>query len=422
MKRILTPYKKILRFVLAGGLIFYAISGVNSLLNYALYPVLSRLMPIEQFGEAQFLLSAFNQLSVGFIVLNILAVIIAARIQNRATQNRHIASLNIVAGAIAGVIACAGVILLSTFSTSLNITSFTAVAFLGLSLLLNVPFTILVGQLQGNGKFTASAVVSFVATISKFGFSVIFALLGLGIGGVIAGVACGMFVAIMLSLFYTRSADRNLFKKSLSSHIKTLSIIKAQAVIGLCSIGIITILSTVDSLLSRALLDNYQAGLYSTVATLSKIILAATAPLLWLALPQAVNKNYTAAWRYVGLTAIIGIATTTIFSIHPAFIIETALSVNAGDYANLLVPASISMTIYAVALVLTAILLCKERPVALLYVYGGLLVSGTMLVFIATFIPQITMREIVFGQIFLGLVITVPCLILLLRRSRSTRH
>lgn len=418
MKRLLKSSSKLLRFLLTGSLIFYAISGINSVLNYALYPVLSRLLPVSDFGEAQFLLSAFNQLSVGFIVLNILAIIIAALITDKKQQDHHIASLNVVASAIAVAITVVGVVALYVLSDGLNLSSGSATAFLGAALLLNVPFTIFVGQLQGNGKFVASAVVSFVATLGKFGFSVLFAAIGLGVGGVIAGIACGMLAAIVLSLFYVKGIRHDALKKPLTTHFKTLSLIKTQALIGLCVIGIITILSTVDSLISRILLSSVEAGRYATVATLSKIILAATAPLLWLALPRAVGRNYRAVWQYIGLTALIGGLCTFVFAIHPAWIIKSALSVDASSYAGLLVLASVSMTIYSVGLIATAVLLCYEKPYSLVRIYTGLIIGLVVLVVASIFLPAVTMREVLLGQIILGLVITVPSLIALGSLSR----
>lgn len=410
---------KLIQFIISGSLLFYAISGINSLLNYALYPVLSRLLPVSDYGEAQFLLSAFNQLSIAFVVLNILAIILSALTKDKATQDSRIASLNVVASTIAVIVTIIGIAVLYAFSGSLGIGSNLSIILLGVSLLLNVPFTIFLGQLQGNGKFTASASVSFVATFAKFGFSILFAGIGMGVNGVIGGVVLGMLVSIVLSIFFIKGFGHETYRSPFKQHLSAISFVKTQAILGFVSVGLITILSSIDSVVSRILLDGTNAGLYSTVATLSKIILAATAPLLWLALPHAVQSNTKAVWQYIGITSIIGFVSVAIFSSNPTYIITTLLSVDPGVYADLVPIASLSMAVYAVALIATAVLLCCKQFSGLVITYGCLAVAALVLLAISLTLSTLTMRDVVIGQLVLGLAVAVPSIISL--KSWSVR-
>lgn len=410
--------RKLLFLLGSSSVIFYVLSGLSSLLNYALYPVLSRLVSVDQYGEVQFLLSSFNQLSVGFVVLNILAVIITASATNKASQKESLGHLNIVAGLIALIIALFGIGALLILMPNLQLTSPLAIIFTGIALVLNVPYTILLGKLQGNGLFIKSGVVGLVATAGKFIFSIAFVIAGLGVAGAMLGVALGMGLSLLLGYIYSEKSPAQ--KHSFKERITGLSHLKFTAAIGLFSVTILTILSTVDSLISRIILDTHQAGMYAAVATLAKIILAATAPLVWLALPPAIQGEKKQVRRYVYATVLIVGAFLLIFNISPATIIQLATSIDAGVYAQLLPFASVTMGMYALAFITTAIFVCTNRLKPLLAVYIASLSSFFVSLYLLTgSFTEPTMFAVIASQLVAGLAITVPLCWLLFLKYRD---
>src|SRR4051812_347764 len=152
--------KTLVQKILAGSLIFYIFSGISSLLNYAFYPVVARFVDVTAYGEIQFLVSMFTQLSVGFVVLNILAIIISAELVGKDKQHTAIRNLNVAASIVIFLIVCIGSTILYINQNSLGFHDNTAIIALGVSLFVNVPFTIAIGKLQGNNMFVSSGVVS----------------------------------------------------------------------------------------------------------------------------------------------------------------------------------------------------------------------------------------------------------------------
>lgn len=414
------PRSNLITALIGGSLLFYAISGINSVLNYALYPIVSRFLNTAQYGETQFLLSTFNQLSVGFVVLNILAIIVTSRITDKPQQTKSLAILTAICSVGAGIISLIGSVVLVTFSNQLNLTSVWSIIFLSASLLLNVPFTILLGQMQGNRQFVASGMISLLATVSKFVFAIIFMISGFGVVGVMAGTAAGMLIAVMGGLMYTKQLPILRLHSPLIRNYKKIAFIRNNAIVGLLSIATVTLLSTVDSIASRLILNTTDAGIYAAIATLAKIILAATAPLIWLCLPAAAKKDTRTVWRYIAITAAVGIGITALLSINPSAIIEISLSIKAAEFAPLLPLASLSMSIYSIALITTAALLCSTHLKPLSLIYGVIIAISIVITIYLLFFTSITMLHVLTCQLTVGVAIMASTLFLLHKTKQTT--
>lgn len=353
--------KKILLFVTSSALIFYAISGFTALINYVFYPVVSRLVTVEQYGEIQFLVSSFNQLAVGFVVLNILAIILALKTQNDAEKNEKVHSLNVVAGIFASVLSIIGVGMLIIYAEPLQLSQPLAIIALGISLLVNVPLTTAIGHLQGLGRFVSAGVVGLVAALAKLFFSVLFVFIGWGVTGAIAGIVVGMLCAVVLGYLLLGKLTVVHSRKSLSHHLGELAHIRYLAVAGLLGLSLLTLLSTVDLIASRVTLTAEEAGQYAAVATLAKIILAIGSPLMWLALPLAIERRYRKIVQYLLVTVGLCAGLILIFSLNPSFITSLSMGIDPRSFGPLLPLAALSMAFYALAFILVSALLCLDR-------------------------------------------------------------
>lgn len=407
--------RTLLGLIAGGSLLFYAISGINSLLNYAVYPIISRLVSIKEYGEIQFLLSLFSQLAVGFIVLNILAIIINATSSKNEQANRT-ASLNIIAGSIVGALSVIGVLIIVGFMGQLQLTSLAAVILLGISLILNVPFTVLVGRLQGNERFLLSSVISLVATAGKLIFSIVFILCGFGVAGAILGIVVGMILAIIIGYAYLGGSSYQ--RKAYRYHLSNLKTIQTQAFVGFFVMAIVTLYSTADSIISRIILSPDDAGHYAVVATIAKIILAACAPLIWLSLPSALQKNSASVMRYILLTLCIGTVLTCLFGVNPSMVIRVSMSVDMTPYASLLPLAAASMTIYALLSIVSAIIICIGKLRGVLIVFFVSILFSIIGVAAIVMLPIHSMYIIIIGQMLLGIGLLLPCILLLVSYAR----
>jgi O-antigen/teichoic acid export membrane protein len=353
-----TLKKSLFKKILAGSLIFYIFSGVSSLLNYAFYPVIARFVTTSQYGEIQFLVSMFTQLAVGFVVLNILAIVISTEIAAQKDQRRAIRSLNLVSCAIILLIVIIGSLVLYLNQSALGFTDSTAILALGASLVINVPFTVAIGRLQGNGKFMASGVISMLGAFFKLAFSVLFVMIGWGVTGAILGIGIGMLVSLIIIEIASAKIPKEQWSFSPKTALSTLRFIRKRAVIAMLAITVITLLSTADSIVSRLVLNSHMAGQYAAVATLAKVILAATSPLMWLALPPAVARDKRSILLFSGIALGISTLAWMAFGLFPEFFLHILLGIEAGAFVSLLSPAAFAMALCSVAFIAISVSIC----------------------------------------------------------------
>ncbi len=357
----MTASKKqaLMKRIFAGSLIFYAFSGISSLLNYIFYPILARFVSVAEYGEIQFLVSMFTQLAVGFVVLNILAIVISGEIKSNQDQRLAIKSLNKVASILVLCIVIIGSLILYGNQQALGFQDSTAIIALGVSLVISVPFTIEIGRLQGNNKFAASGLVSVIAALSKLIFSLIFVLLGFGVTGAIAGIGVGMIITLcLLRIFDKQTSHPPNPVVSRKRSFAQLGFIKKRAIIAMVAISTVTFLSSADSITSRLYLSSYSAGEYAAVATLAKVILAATSPLMWLALPPAIAHNKQKIFYFIAITTATAAMICVALSLFPVFFVHTLLGIDAGVYTQVLPIASVAMGLYSIAFVLMSVGVC----------------------------------------------------------------
>lgn len=369
---------------LAGSLIFYLLSGLTSLVNYLFYPVIARFVSVAEYGEVQFLVSMFTQLSVGFIVLNILAIVVSVKITSKEKQQEAISTLNSISQLVALIIAAAGVTFLITAQQSLSLSSAWPIVLLGVGLLANVPFTIVIGRLQGNGKFITSGVVSLASVIIKLLASLLLAILGYGVTGIIGGIAIGLLAAWLIgeAVIHFGKKPRHIlhiFKHRL--HLSDITFLKHYAGSALFAITILTLLSSADSIVSRVALNSHDAGQYASIATITKTLLAIATPIMWLALPGAVNKDVRSIRRYILITAAVCIPVAAMVIALPNFFTTVLIGVDPGTYMPLIIPATIAMMFCALAfLTLTAIIcLQKIRATFIVCTLGVIVYAGCYL-------------------------------------------
>lgn len=385
----------LLASILTGSVIFYALSGLTAFFNYIYYPALARLVDTEVYGEIQFLTSLFMQLSVGFVVLNILSIVITAKYTTDHQRSAALKALNTIATTVILFIICVGSGLLLTNKTSFGFTGTLPILLLSLSLLINVPFTILLGRLQGEGKFALSGVVGALNALFKFGGAIAFVLLGFGTPGAIAGMIVGMLLAMAIAalaegadLFPSHNRKHRQSASAIASlyiqRIKHFREERSLLLAALIAMGVLTTLSTADIFMTKLLLDGHSAGQYAGVATIAKIILYAATPLMWLALPLALaNTSHTAKKinTYLYLTIAIGVVLTSVFTLFPRAIVHGLLGIDVGDFTGVLSIAGIAMTLFSIAFIRVAVDLCRDKLACAIYASLGALTG-----FISSFI------------------------------------
>lgn len=383
MKKILTS--KMIKYLLAGSIIFYVFSGFSSILNYAFYPVIARFVNVAEYGEIQFLTSMYNQLAIGFVVLNILSIIISVKLTSKSEQNSALKALNHIGTYLVGSITLIGAFILYQNHATLQFDDTPAIIALAVSILISVPYTTAIGQLQGDGRFITSGVINIITSLAKLLFATLFVTWGWGVAGAISGISAGVLLSYVISAILNKNFG---LKRSISTResIKKLNFVRRQAIVALSVMTALTMLSTADSIVSRIVLNPHDAGVYAVVSTMTKIILTVTSPIMWLALPAATAQNKVLVIRYIKLTGLISVVITGIMLVNPLFIAKFLLGISPDQFTPIIPYVFISMASYGVAYIATAVSLCYGNLRSILWVIaGGVSVYGvTTLCLIST--------------------------------------
>ena len=200
-----------------------------------------------------------------------------------------------------------------------------------------------------------------LAALFKLIFSLLFVILGYGVAGAIFGIFTGMvacLVIVAIINFFATTPSKQDKIRSAKHLFSRLMFVRNRAIVALIVITVITLLSTADSIISRIVLTSTEAGQYAAVATIAKMILAATSPLMWLALPAAVHRNNKIILKYIGIAFAISLAATGVFMLAPVFFTNVIIGIDAKHYTSLLGPAALGMSLCAVAFITLAATVC----------------------------------------------------------------
>lgn len=405
----LRRYSPLFSRFLSSSVIFYILSGLTSLLNYAFYPAIARFINTSEYGQVQFLASMFAQLAIVSVILNILAVVISVKHKKAAEQQLIIDALNRIAQTFTVIVATVGILALLLFSNNLSLHSPLAIILIGIGLLLNVPFTIVIGQLQGNGRFIASGAVSAIASGTKLVLGMAAAVLGLGVEGIVASIALGLLVAWLTGLAILHGKHLPLWQ-----HLRTGGVMRRRdfalvtsvsryAVSASFVILLLTVLSSIDSIVSRIVLDTHAAGQYASIATVSKIILSVAMPIMWLALPPAVERQRAKVARLAIVVAIASFSAAALLATFPQFFTTTLIGVDPGAFIGYTWVASLSMALYATAYLIASSLVCAGEMKASLAI-GSLAVALFIITYLS--LPHLEpLLRCLYAQLTSGIVI-----------------
>lgn len=399
--------KKYLSKILSGSIMFYAFSGLAAVLNYVFYPVLGRIVSVGQYGEIQFLISTFTQLSVGFVILNILSIIISVKSHSDTEQSESIKTLNQVTIAIMLPITIVATVVLYLLHQTLELNEPLAILGLGISILVNIPYTTSIGKLQGNGQFMESGIVNILGAAGKLVFSVFLVFIGFGVTGAIIGVGIGTLAAYLVAVLLDKNRSQKPHKRLIfnKQHIKKISYIRNQAVVAIIIMSLLTILSIFDTIISRIFLDRDGAGHYAAIATTTKTILAATTPLMWLSLPAAVINDKSSTKRYIFLASIISILFCILMYLFNGPLVKLLTGIDAGIYLGYTVFASVTMSLCALAFLFGSTMVCRGTlRQALTSSFVGVVVALLAFVYM---IPNDTIGAALAAQISCSLAIII---------------
>ena len=317
---------------LKNNAVFFIGSIVTAFLNYLYYPVMSRLMTVERFGEVQ---TIFSFVFLSGVILTVFRMIVLHIASNRIDEgvvptgppdqnDSVIASLFTATLAthlpfvILLIVASPALSEFFAFETSWNFAVF------ALYFTLTIPFTFYGAHLTGKSKFGTVSIANIIQAFGKLIFAALFVILGLDVFGAIGALV----IASFLALLYIRTKSKD-FLLSLTPSNNVRRALKKEFSYGLLiliSLGLVTFLYAADVLVVKRLFSPEIAGTYSGIATIARIIFFATGSISTVLLSSIKIRNTPAINQAILLKAtlfvcMIGGSALLLFTLFPNQII-----------------------------------------------------------------------------------------------------
>lgn len=366
---------------LRNSAIVFTGSLLISIVNYAYYPVLARLMTLNDFGEVQTLFSIFAQATLIFSAINIVTVVLVSSKRKSDRNNEFILELQklmIYIVCIFGAIAILSAQYLKTFFNFDSVWPFIAMVF---AMVAGIPIVFWNSYMQGKEDFSGMNILGIVGSTGRLVLAVIFVVLGFNAFGAIFGLFVGQLVAIYY-ISHVRKLPplRTIFKVRLPRW-KILKIeLRYTALVFFVTL-LITVFYTGDILIVKHFQNPEIAGAYAGIASIARIVFFVTLPFAVVLLP-AINSD----WEHRSLILkrsflfvfVVGLATCITFWALDTFIIRILIGEKYIEFAYLLPKLSIAIFFISISNLLLYYLLSIRSLLSLVVSLVGVIVLSTL--------------------------------------------
>lgn len=369
------------------NLVFLIGSVGVGVLNYAYYPIMSRLMSPAAFGEVQVLVSIFLQLTIFLNVVSMVTVHIVANYRDPKRANRVIFELErwatwAACGLLAVIVLCSPLL-----RDALRFDSTLPFVALGLALVVSVPLALRGGYARGKHKFAEASWAAMIGSAAKIMASAGLVVIGLGTVGAIAGIVVAQIAAL---LYIAAKAAAMGFARPSTYFSKPQPAIivpelKYGAAVFAGSLSI-TLLMSIDVIAAKYFFDAHTAGLYAAIATVARIIFFVTVPvsqvlLASISLQKKPAQNRATFIKSLGLTLGLGGVVAAACAVAPQTVVSTLMGKAYAGEAESLPLLAFALLIIAIAnLAMTYYLSLRRRGVVFVGIMGFVVTLMVMLV------------------------------------------
>lgn len=310
--------------------------------NYLYYPVVSRLVSVQDFGEIQAVISIFMQLGIVLTAFGYVITHLVTNARNHKESNGLILHLEqiMLMISIIGLPFLLAIAYISKDSFKLH--SIIPVLLVGILILINIPATSRSYILQGLKKLGAVSIGGVVYAVGKLLLTA--GLIYLLTDDVMAAV-CGYIIAQVLTLGYLQSRLKGEYVSILAtfSPVKFHKLTKSQrrlinnelvyGVVVTAILAGLTLLYSSDTILARLFFDPHTLGIYSGISSIARIVFFVTASVAGVLIASIkigakAQDNRRILVRSVGIISLIGGAVVVTFAAFPDFFVSLLLGSN----------------------------------------------------------------------------------------------
>lgn len=331
-------------FLMIGG------SMVVNILGYVYHLVVGRLLGPVEYGVLASIFSILYIVSVVPLSASIAVVKFIAACKTPKEVTRTFNGINSLVIRIALIISV--VMLISSWSIArfLNISEITPMLLVSPIVFFSIITLTNQSTSQGLLKFMGVVGPNFTSSFLKFVFGIFFILIGLAVPGAMLGVVIGAAFAYLHSLIIVK---KNLvpYKGEIDFDIKPFI---TYALPVLLQALAFTSLFTLDVILVKHFLPEFDAGLYAALSTSGKVIYFASNPIAGVMFP-IVTKRFASGEKFGKIflltllaTIAISVGVDIVYFLFPKFAISLLFGPQYTAAAGSLILMGIFMTFYSV--------------------------------------------------------------------------
>jgi O-antigen/teichoic acid export membrane protein len=319
--------------------VFFVGTVTVAFLNYLYHPVIGRMMKVEDFGEVQAFLSFFMIIGVftGFF-RNVIITVIA---NDKDGKDKELTDMLRKASLILALVV-AGILLLlgNQLATFFNFSSYNYFIAAAALVIIGSMTSNYQAIIQGMNDFKALSFVGILNSLSKLLLSILTISLGWAIFGAIGAIV----VASLISLAYSYFHVRKNFQAGNSFKVKIDKRIRRELWYALLFVSVsfsVTFLYSNDVMMVKKYFPAEDAGLYSGIAIVGRIIFFLVSSIPGVLLPAVTlsdknGENRRVLLKAMGLTALFGCSAFALFSLFPDLTAGILMGERYHDNAHLL--------------------------------------------------------------------------------------
>ena len=359
--------------------IYFCGSMIVAVFNYLYYPVLSRMMDIGSFGEVQAFISLFLILSMVAGMFQTVVVNIAANAEEIKEKHDLILMLEKVVLYVVLLISLLIIIFSPQLKSFLKFDSIYPFIALAILLLLDLFFTFRIAILQGLHKFKELSISNIYLSAGRL----FFAILLVSIGWAVFGAVMAVVIAQIMALIYAYSKTKDHLASLTKARVKITNQVKKEiryALLVFLATSCIAFLYTADVIVVKHYFSADQAGLYSGVSTIARIILFFTSSvggvlLSHVKLDNSPKENSKILKKSIFLVGGLGGVVLLTFFIFPDIIIKILIGQKYLSYSFLLPRLSIVLFMVSIiSLIFNYYLALRKYFLSIISILGPLLI------------------------------------------------
>lgn len=257
---------------------------------------------------------------------------------------------------------------------------------------------------QGLLKFIGFVVPNLISSLVKLGVGVLLVLIGYSVGGAIFGVLSGAIFAYLVSSL----AISNVVKNVKNAKFDVNKFVNYSLPVLLQAFAF-TALFSVDVLLAKHFLSEFEAGIYASLSTLGKVIYFATSPISSVMFP-IISKRFSSGERYnkiffTSLSLTLGVSHAIVFVYwrFPNLVINTLFGSNFFSGSENLVFMGVFMVFYSTSNLLMNFYLSRGKTWVVVF---PVIASFAQLIFIYFFYHS-SITEIIKVSMYITICLTI---------------